>query len=210
MVAWEGRVFATTNLDHVSSRLLGPLADSTADKISLYRCQSIAKFKFPSRMETENLISTELPYLLRFITDYEYPEHVERDTRFGIKAHHEESLVSQAHQTSKSAPFREILIEALEEFFKDNPEAPDWRGTVSRLIMQIHVNPMREHVVRTLRLEAVSRYLEAIEKDGTLRCRTEMGALNTRTWVFDRFGDKAPPQVAPQPELLQLPSIFDK
>lgn len=209
MVAWEGRVFATTNLDHVSSRLLGPLADSTADKISLYRCQSIAKFKFPSRTETEKLISAELPYLLRFLTDYEFPEHVERDTRFGIKAHHEESLVSQAHQTSKSAPFREILIEALEEFFKDNPEAVEWRGTVSRLIMQIHMNPMREHVVRTLRLEAVSRYLEAIEKDGTLHCCTEQGALNTRTWIFRRFGD-VPPQVETPEVAPQQPSIFDK
>lgn len=209
MVEWMGRVLATTNTDYISSRMLGPLDNSSLDKISVFRCQKTSQIKFPSRAEMERLVSVELPFLLRWLTDHTPPEYVKRDTRFGYCSWHEPTLMDQAAQTGKSAPFKEILIHSLTEYFQTMPDAVDWRGTVSQLLMQMHLNPMHECVIRTLRLEQVSRYLENIEKDGALQCRAEKGPLNTRIWIFPRL-DIAP-ATPPAPELApQQPSIFDK
>lgn len=208
MLEWYGRVIATTNLDYVSSRMLGPLDNSTLDKISVYRCQKTSKIKFPSRTEMDRLVNIELPFLLRYLIDHTPPDHVQRDSRFGYCAWHENTLMEQAHQTSKSAPFKEVLLETLDEFFQGNPEMLEWRGTVSRLIQQLHANPAHECVIRTLRLEQVSRYLESIEKDASLGCRVETGPLNTRVWIFPRIGEPPKPVVVEVPA--QGPSIFDK
>lgn len=210
MVEWMGRIAATTNLDYISSRLLGPLDNSSLDKISIFRCQSVSKIKFPSRSKMERLVSIELPYLLRWLTDHTPPDYVERDSRFGFKSWHEPSLMDQAAQTSKSSPFKELLIETLESFFRDNPEATEWRGTVSKLIQQLHMNPLHESVIRTLRLEQVSRYLESIEKDGALKCRVETGQLNTRIWVFARLNQAVIPGPTVPPLTSNQGSVFNK
>lgn len=47
MIEWAGRILATTNLDYLSSRMLGPLDNSSFDKISVFRCQKVSKIKFP-------------------------------------------------------------------------------------------------------------------------------------------------------------------
>lgn len=187
MLEWMGRIILTANLDFSSSRLLGPLDPSTRDKVSILRCTAVSSIKFPSRPEMRKLVETELQFFLRWLVDYEAPETVIRDSRFGVRAHHETTLTDQAAQTSRAAPFKEILVMALERWFSDNPTAPQWRGTMSQLVMLIHADPRHELVIRTLRLEAVSRYLEAIETDGALQVSVETGNLNTRVWVFQRF-----------------------
>lgn len=206
MVEWAGRIIATTNLDYVSSRVLGPLDNSSLDKISVFRCQSTSKIKFPSRPDMIRITQEELPKILRWLLDWDVPEHVPRDTRFGFKTWHEASLMEQSAQTSKSAPFKEILIQTLDEFFENCPDEKEWRGTVSKLIQQLHMNAMNECVIRTLRLEQVARYLEQVEKDGALKCWTETGPLNVRLWVFPRPAAPEKPAVALPPES----SIFDK
>jgi hypothetical protein len=208
MVEWQGRIIISTNTDYTSSRMLGKLDNSSRDKICLFRCQAISKIKFPSRAEILKLIEAELPSLLRWLVDWTPPDHVERDSRFGFRSYHEETLTDQAHQTSRSAPFQELLLEALEEYFKDNPKSLEWRGTASRVSMLLHMNPLRADVMRSLRLEAVARYLEAVEKDGFIKCRVESGPCGTRVWVFPRLGEV----VAAAPALLAQDgkSIFDK
>lgn len=189
MIEWMGRVFATSNLDYMSSRILGPIDSSALGKISVYRAEKISKLKFPARTEIEKFRNEQIAFLLRWLVDWTPPDHVERDSRFGYVSYHDASLMQQAEQTSKAGPFREVLVETLEEYFKDNPKATCWRGTVSKLLQQLHMNPMRDVVIKTLRLEQVSRHLENIEKDGILPCRVETGSLNSRIWIFDRFGD---------------------
>lgn len=187
MLEWNGRIVATTNTDYLSSRMLGPLDNSSFDKISVFRCQPFSKIKFPPRIEIEKILGTEMPGFLRWLVDHTPPDHVERDNRFGYKSWHESTLMDQASQTSKAAPFKEILIDALTEFFKEHPDATEWRGTSTQLTQLFHLNPMRECVIRTLRLEQTPRYLENVDKDGALKSRVETGALNTRLWVFPRF-----------------------
>lgn len=208
MLEWLGRIFITTNTDYTSSRMIGKLDNSSRDKISLFRCQPVSKIKFPSRPEILKLIDAELAQLLRWLVDWTPPDYVERDNRFGFRSYHEASLTDQAHQTSRSAPFQEILLEALEEYFSDNKTAKEWRGTTSRVIMLLHQNPMRDVVIKTLRLESVARYLEAVEKDGFLGCRVEPGPCGTRIWIFSRIGEPLP--LAKTEFVTSNSSIFDK
>lgn len=209
MTAWLGRVMILSNLDYMSSRVLGPIDSSSLGKISVLRAEKVSKLKFPSRAETARLTAEQLPFLLRWLVDHEPPETIIRDVRFGIESYHEASLMDQAGQTAKAAPFKEILIDSLDRFFKDNPEETEWRGTMTKLVQLLHVNPWNEAVIRTLRLEAIARYLESIEREGILQCRAESGPFNTREWIFLKWSS----EIKPPPEVVDLPakgSIFSK
>lgn len=187
MTCWMGRIVCTTNLDQVSSRMLGPLDNSSMDKICVMRCKKEGSIKFPNREDTIKFCERELPFFLRWLVDWNPPLTVERDARFGYKSFHERSLLEQSTQSSRIAPFKELLIGMLDDHFKQEPQSTEWRGTVTKMLQSLHMNPQNDSVMRTLRLEQINRYLEQVEKEGLLKCRTEVGRLNTRVWVFDRL-----------------------
>lgn len=183
------RIVCTLNMDVVSSRVMGSLDDSSLDKTNLFRCASECKIKFPPREVTEKIIDKELPYFGRWLIDHEPPEHVEREVRYGYKSYQDESLLDRARQSGKSAPFKALLIECLRAYFQREPKATEWRGPVPALIRELQFNPGNETVLRLLRLEQTDRYLEMIQREGLLKCRTETGAMKVRLWVFPRFDD---------------------
>jgi hypothetical protein len=210
MCEWAGRICCTTNLDHVSARIVGPMDNSSLDKTCLFRCAKEPKIVFPSRTEVARLIAAELPYFLRYLLDWSPPDFVERDSRYGYKSFHEPSLLDQTHQSNPMAPFKELLIESLNDYFANSPDAPCWRGTVSQVIKLIISNPLNESVMRSIRLEQTSRYLEQIQKEALLKCRTEVGPMKTRIWVFDRPEGNSPKALpAPTgPETITTVPIF--
>lgn len=186
MVEWLGRIFCTTNLDYVSSRLLGSMDNTSMDKTSLFRCSKEATFQFPSRLEVQAAILRELPYFLRWLLDWTPPEEVIPDMRFGYKSYHDPGLLEKSHQGSRSAPFKELLVESLMDYFENHPEKTEWRGSVTQVIRLLHVNPMNEYVIRTMRIEQASRYLEAIQREGLIKCTVESGDDKQRLWCFAR------------------------
>lgn len=197
-VDWMGRIIATLNMDYVSSRLLGPMDNSSADKTCLFKCAAFCKIQFPQRYELAKIIERELPCLLRWLLDWTPPVHVERDVRYGYVAFHEPSLLDKAHQGSKSAPFKELLIEFLKEYFRASPTATEWKGSATVLLRALQSNPLNESVLRLMRLEQTNRYLEMIQREGLIKCHVETDELKTRIWVFPRFGEPAiPPQTLP-------------
>lgn len=201
MTAWNGRAIVTTNLDYVSTRILGSMDNTSGDKTNIFRCSS-SGYQFPKRLETAARIEQELPYFLRWLTTWEPPEHVTRDSRFGYKSYHEPTLLRQAYQSSKIAPVKELLIEFLREFFRTHPDDKYWRGTTTQLVRDIFGNPQNDAVVRLLRIDQVPRYLEMIQREGMMDCTTETGEANSRYWVFHRFGEPAtrPAENIPQSE----------
>lgn len=196
---WMGRAIITANLDYISSRALGPMDNSSSDKTSIFRCVSEARIIFPSRHQLAALLDAELPYLLRWLLSWEPPAHVIRSIRYGYAAYHEPTLLDQAHQSSRGAPFKELLVESLQGYFTTHPDATEWRGTLTQLSRLITENPMNDYMLRSLRLEQTSRYLEMIQRDGILKCTTETGSLQTRIWIFYRFGALIPTSVALTP-----------
>lgn len=187
MVEWMGRIGCTTNLDFLSSRIVGPLDSNSLDKTNLFRCQTISKIVFPARTELRQIIQTELPFLLRWTVDWEPPDFVERDPRYGYVAFHEKTLLDQTYQSSPTASFKEVLIEFLAKWFGDHPTDPYWEGTVSMLLREMLVSQNNEMVLRSVRLEQTSRYLEQVQREDSIKCEVLKGLHNTRIWRFYRF-----------------------
>ena len=191
MTEWMGRTVVTTNLDFVSRRALGDMGVGDRDKTNLFRCSTYSEADnaafFPDRKVLEDTIDAELPFFLGWLAAHEPPAQVLRDTRFGYRAFHEASLMEQAHQGSRSAPFLELLIDVLNEYFSTRPEATEWRGTGTQLTRLLHSNPLNAEVIRSLRMEQVSRHLETIERGGRLKCHAENDANRCRVWVFPRI-----------------------
>lgn len=186
---WAGRIICTTNLDYVSSRALGPMDNSSMDKISIFRCASRAgRCIFPNRHVLATILEKELPYFLRWLLEWDPPPEVLRDVRYGYVAYHEPSLLDQAHQSNKVAPFKELLFETLQDYFTQNPEAREWRGTLTQLTRLLCMNPLNDTIIRNLRLEQTSRYLEMIQRENLIECSVDTGAVKTRVWIFPRFG----------------------
>jgi hypothetical protein len=212
-VEWMGRIIVTSNLDHVSSRSLGPMDDSSLDKISIFRCASKSKIDFPNRTELRAIIQAELPYFLRWLLQWVPPAHILRDVRFGYRSYHEKTLLDQAHQTSTSAPFKELLIEGLRDFFVTNPKAIEWRGTVTQVMRLLHSNPLNETIIRNLRLEQINRHLELVQRENLFVCECQTGDFKTRVWVFPRAGMNLPPPETPlvcDPPPVGIVNIFSK
>lgn len=210
MVEWMGRGIITTNLDYVSSRILAGTDNTSLDKTCIFKA-SATPIKFPPRAETEKIIARELPYFLRWLLDWTIPADVELDVRYGIRAYHENSLLDMSHQTSRMAPFKELLIETMNEFFVNSPEKTFWRGSLSQLFRLIASNPMNDSITRSWKLEQVSRYLEQIQREGLVKCETETGDYKTRVWIFYRrevitVEQKAADPIPPVPKA----SIFSK
>lgn len=187
MTEWAGRIFATTNLDHVSSRIVGNLDNSSRDKTNLFRCNP-TPFKFPSREQTIANIEFELPKFARWLLDWNPPLICVPDHRFGYKSYQEDTLLVQANQSSKVAPFREILFESLRQWFDDEkvkgrkPEA--WTGTTVALTRLILMTPMNEQLFRSLRIEQTARYLEVVARDDAAVFSSITSDKGERLWVY--------------------------
>lgn len=207
-IEWMGRVFVTTNLDYVSSRMLPSLDKSSAGKVSIFRC-SDAKVVFPERYELHKIIARELPFFLRWLIDWTPPDFIERDVRYGYAHYHEPSLVDQTHQTHRSAPFREVLLEEMMRFFKDNPTETVWKGSLTSLIRLFAFNPLNDSVLKGITTEHANRFLEQIQREGVLKIETEVGAHKTRIWVIQRIGTEPSTPETPQTMAAVVP-IFSK
>lgn len=197
MTEWAGRVYCTTNLDYVSSRMLGPMDDTSLDKTCIFRCAKESKIVFPTRYELVKIIDTQLPFLLRWLLAWVPPDFVKRHVRYGYAAYHEPSLLDQSHQSARTAPVKELLIESLREYFTLNPDAKEWAGTVVQLIRMMLSNPMNDTILKSIRLEQINRHLEQIQRENLIKIRAETGELKLRVWVFERFGDKIQPVIPP-------------
>lgn len=207
MTEWMGRIGCTTNLDFISSRIVGPMDNSSLDKTCLFRCSAVSKFKFPSRSETKKLINAELPFFLRWLLDWVVPDEVERDSRYGFRSFQEKSLLEQSHQSNPSSPFKELLVDSLARHFAENPNFTEWTGSVSQLIkMLMMTDPGNEFIMRSMKMEQVSRYMEQIQKEGVLQCTVDSGPMQTRVWKFLR---SEPAPVKPTPTVDAMPTLVE-
>lgn len=207
-IDWMGRIIATLNMDYVSSRLLGPMDNTSNDKTCVFKCAAVSRIVFPQRYDLAKIVDKELPCLLRWLLDWNPPDFVIRDVRYGYAAYHEPTLIDKAHQGSKSAPFKELLIEFLRNFFRDEKTATEWRGSATMMLRALQSDPHNESILRMLRLEQTNRYLEMIQREGLIQCKVETDEMKTRIWVFPRFGTPAtPPQTIPP---IQPNNIFQK
>lgn len=186
LVEWMGRIIVTANLDYVSSRILGSLDNTSADKTSVFRCTR-EKIAFPERYELQKMLATELPLFCRWLLNWVVPDSVVRDGRYGYVPHHDQALLEQSQQTSKSATLKELLVESMTQYFTDNPTQTEWRGTLTHLIRLLQMMPLNDFALRSMKMEAINRALELIQREGIIKIRTESGDAKTRIWIISKL-----------------------
>jgi hypothetical protein len=193
MTGWGGRMHFSFNLDEQSGRVMGMLEDAMLAKICLLKCASVVNgradgFKFPARAEIAKLIAQELPYFLRWLVDHTPPEHVERDPkRYGFVARHEDSLFERARGSSPAGPFKEMVLETLLTWFRDNPTEKEYRNTISQLLKLVSCSCIDNNVIRSSKPEKITQYMEQLSQENFMGCKSETDTNhNIRFWIFQR------------------------
>ena len=198
-VPWCGRLGITTNLDYLSTQIVN-IGDA-GDKIHLWKCnQTPYSFQFPSRKEQLRLRNVEVPYFLRYLVDYKIPDSIEKDSRYGMKAYKDDSMILHVQQASPMAPFREVLIAALERWFVENPDDKTWKGAAIHVLSLVNSDPSRMMGGGpSYKASYVNYALEQMHRDKLMNCKTETGRHNIRFWIFERPSDLPQPN-QPSPE----------
>lgn len=210
VIPWQGRVIVTLNLDDASSRSLPALDGTILDKVSFFRGVSEPKFRFPDRDVIVRLVREELPHFAQWLVNWETPEHLLGEARYGVKAYHEPSLINRAHQSSKASPFKELVVDFLMRWFTDNPKAIEYRASVTQLMRALHSDLTNDAIMRSLKLEQANRYLETLAKEGVLPCRSVSGDRKTRLWIFDRLEELKKPEPVLEIPPMANGSIFTR
>ncbi len=189
-VQFGGRVAGSINFDEISCRMLPPSDDAIMDKISLFRCATRAEkpdFIFPSRIETIKLVTKELPYFARGLLDWKAPDEVIPHNRYGVKSFHEESMLAKAKQSGAAAPFKEILLEALFEYFRQHPEEKEVTGSSNQIMQLISGDVRNQGVIQSFKPERVNMNLENLSREKFLGCvPTTQPHTGIRLWTFQK------------------------
>ncbi len=127
LIEWNGRVVVTCNTDPESIRILPDVDLSNRDKINLFRVAERDTFTFPR--DVEPIIISELPYFLRWLLEWQPPDHVVGDTRYGVQTYCEDSLYEAARHSSSAYSFLEVLF----KFFEGQTE-DSWEGSATDLL----------------------------------------------------------------------------
>jgi hypothetical protein len=83
-VDWPGRVVTTLNSDAASIGMIPNIDSGLQDKIIVLKFSDSPRV-FPQKHQLEATIRTELPYLLRFVIDWDIPSSITGENRFGIE-----------------------------------------------------------------------------------------------------------------------------
>jgi hypothetical protein len=184
-VTWLGRITVTLNMDLVACRALIQPDENTTPKYAFLRGSQADDFpiKWPSQAEIRETITRELPFFLRWLVDWEIPVELPRDSRYTIGSFHHPELLERAMLSGRESQFREVLDIALGEYFNNKADIDSWTGTATHLQLLIYANPSMQEVLRSLKVEQVSRYLELLhrEKFMNMTCSVING---TRRWTF--------------------------
>jgi hypothetical protein len=175
-VEWCGRIIVTTNLDPESIRILPALDVSNQDKVCLFRVRTMDR-KFPA--EAVDIITGELPYLARWLMDWEMPEGVVGTVRYGVKAYIERALLAEARQSSDTAQFEELLGAFLRQL---PPGTKEWNGTATDLMAELAGVDGFGPLLRDVSPCRIGRLLAKLEGSGYLRFERNSTA---RVWRVD-------------------------
>jgi hypothetical protein len=188
LTEWQGRLGISCNADEESLMQLPETTISNLDKIILVRTSHAAPVKFPLQAEIKRILEKELPWFGRHLLDWKIPEDLMGDSRFGIKAYADSTLVETSRQSSRGAGFREILDDWIEGHFRvREPEATKWEGTAFQLHKAILLSdPAVESAMRNYPVDMVSVNLMTIHQKGFkgLECASRG---EKRIWTINKI-----------------------
>lgn len=122
MVTWRGRIIITTNTDLKSLDILPDLDDSIQEKIILLR---LSDTFLPSFKDIEEVIRRELPFFLRWITEWNCPSYILGGDRFGIKHYHHPELLQACTDAAPHGQLGEMLDYAIKHALPNDTKAKE-------------------------------------------------------------------------------------
>jgi len=160
-VSCQPRISVTFNLDAESKRAMPDMDLSLREKIMVLKTHEVSQVEFRPFDEMTAILSRELPYLARFLLDWEIPPQCRTtDPRFGVANYLEQSLVESANQNSISGAFSEILDEWQAMYFTQyEPTADEWSGTSLQLYKSIMQDHTLVEAMRPFGVQNVGRML---------------------------------------------------
>jgi hypothetical protein len=163
-VRWRGRLVVTMNDDPVSIQTLPDTDLSILDKIMLFRCRD-RKFLFPPNTQLETIIATELPHYGKWLLEWQPPEHVIAQNRYGVVSYHEAQTHDTAKQNNESTMFGEMLESFFEEYFDRDKSVTEWAGNASDLKKMLNMGDS-EPLARQYNNEQFVRRLRQLHSVG--------------------------------------------
>lgn len=124
MVSWRGRIVVTCNLDEKSLSILPELDSSIQDKMIWLKGSDYR----PNFKDVEQVIKQELPYFLRWLTQWQPPASViNGDERFKVRPYYHPDLIASARAASADYQLIEMLQIAVEKsIINDKKEKERW------------------------------------------------------------------------------------
>lgn len=186
----NARLMISCNQDAESALAIPDMDLSTKDKMMLFRVQEPSE-KFPPYEEMQKILGEELPWLARYLLDWEIPAECRserpEDSRFGgLSPYHDPLLVTTAAQSSRTANFAEILDVFLREYFtKREPAADVWTGTVLDLYQAVTIDPSMTELMRQFPLDLLKRNLATLSNGTQFKIKI-LGDSRRRTYEIDR------------------------
>lgn len=165
---FEGRFICTLNDDPVSLGILPDTDQSLLDKVILARTDSLPASVTGDVHKNHEIVMAELPSFLRWLVDWEIPDSVELDARFGIKAWHDTEILREARSVSDSM----TVMEAVEMWIKDyTPAKPGepWTGNATELYAALQSHSGVSSVTRRLNPVTLGRQINAAMAGGAVR-----------------------------------------
>lgn len=210
MVQWMGRIALTTNLDFTSLRILGSLDANELDKMHLFKCAETPHLIFPPRYDMIKILAKELPFYLRGLIEWKVPDHVIPNNRFGYSPYHDPYLLERTHQGSPAAPFTELLLSSLRNYFTSCEGETEYSGTATEIFKMMTIDPQNAGIMRGYKAEQINRYLEQVEKEQLVKCVVSTSG-RSRIWTFTRPAE-LPAKATPAPLAIDpnTPNPFTK
>jgi len=133
-IDWMGRIIDTLNDDPESIQAIPHTDGSILDKISLYKFRDHG-IEFPGHVELDAILNQELPHFAAWLVSWTPPDQTKGSERYGIKSYHHPTLLQESRSSSGSHEFSEFLDLYLKQYSKDHPEATEWAGTATELLL---------------------------------------------------------------------------
>jgi hypothetical protein len=120
-ILWRGRAIIGCNTDPESMRILPDLDSGTQDKINLFEMRR--GVRLPGWDEQEEIVRRELPFLARWLLEWNPPEWIGADPdrlgRYGVRGYHHATLLDTALSSGPNSIVLEMLKEQHEGWMRD-------------------------------------------------------------------------------------------
>lgn len=162
-ITWSGRrLIITLNDDPVSLRMLPPLDNSIDDKVMFFKTkQPTVRFsQYPE--ENEKLVRRELPYMLRWLVDWQPPSEVmDGRSRLAVR----KFVHPELREGSLSASGVHDFLQVLDVWFvrrrqeEDPASSDEWAGTSADLLSALSSDNGVKELVKTESVRTIGRKL---------------------------------------------------